>query len=134
VVDHPFGTEVHPTGKLRPGKPFPAPEIATLHERRPLRRAVNQQGTEVTALLAEADGKMVSPTKLRGPQLRGFAETHRLTLDFGPLATQRPLVLALTGWLLFGGGMANVAAAHNPELPFTYPNLEVQTMGGDSSP
>src|SRR5262249_43993919 len=27
VVDHPPGTEVHSTSKLRPGKPFPRPEI-----------------------------------------------------------------------------------------------------------
>ncbi len=134
VVDHPFGTEVHPTGKLRPGKPFPAPEIETLHNRQPLRHAVNQEGTEVTALLTDADEKMVSPAKLRGPQLRGLAETHRLTLDFGPLATQRPLVLALTGWLRFGGGMANVAAAHTPDLPFPFPTLEVETSGGDWRP
>jgi len=40
-------------------------------------------------------------------------------------------VLALTGWLRFGGGMANVAASHNPDLPFPFPKLEAQTATGD---
>lgn len=134
VVDHPAGTEVHSTSKLRPGKPFPPHEIVTLHRRTPLKRAVNHEGAEVTALLNEADGKMVSPTRLRARQLRGLAEPHSVTLDFGPLATERPLVLALTGWLRFGGGMANVGAAHTPDLPFPFPTLEVETGPGEWRP
>jgi len=129
VVDHPPGTEVHTTGKLRPGKPFPAHELVTLHRRQPLLKAANHEGAEVTALLNEADGKMVSPTRLRARQLRGLAEPHSVTLDFGPLPTERPLALALTGWLRFGGGMANVGASHTPDLPFPFPKLEVQVDG-----
>jgi hypothetical protein len=72
---------------------------------------------------------MVSPTKLRSRQLRGLAEPHSVTLDFGPLAAERPLALALTGWLRFGGGMANVGASHTPDLPFPFPKLEVQVDG-----
>ena len=134
VVDHPPDTEVHNTGKLRPGKPFPPHEIVTLQKRTALRRAVNHEGTDVTALLQDADGRMVSPTKLRSRQLRGLAEPHSVTLDFGPLATERPLVLALTGWLRFGGGMANVGASHTPDLPFPFPTLEVETGSGDWRP
>jgi len=134
VVDHPPETEVHTTDKLRPGKPFPPHELVTLHKRRPLRDAFDQAGTAVTPLLAEADGQFVSPARRRGPQLRGLAEPHRVTLDFGPLPAQSPLVLALTGWLRFGGGMANVAAAHTPDLPFPFPQLEVETSGGGWRP
>ncbi len=126
VVDHPPGTEIHTTGKLRPGQPFPSHELVTLHKPKPLLSAVNHEVTDVTALLTETDRKMVSPTKLRARQLRGLAEPHSVTLDFGPLAVERPLVLALTGWLRFGGGMANVGAAHTPDLPFPFPTLEVE--------
>jgi hypothetical protein len=129
VVDHPPGTEVHTTGKLRPGKPFPPHELVTLHHRHPLLNAVNHEGTDVTSLLNETDGKMVSPTKLRARQLRGLAEPHSVTLDFGSLETGRPLVLALTGWVRFGGGMANVGASHTPDLPFPFPTLEVEAGG-----
>src|SRR5262249_28087109 len=79
----------------------------------------------------EADGNFASPVQLRIPQLRGLAEPWSVTLDFGPLSAERPLVLALTGWLQFGGGMANVAASHKPDLPFPFPTLEVETAGGD---
>jgi Flp pilus assembly protein TadD len=134
VVDHPAGTEVHTTSKLRPAGPFPPPEIVTLHHRRLLLRAVNQQDADVTARLQEADGLRVSPTALRVPQLRGLAELHSVTLDFGPLDATRPLVLALTGWLRFGGGMANIAASHHPDLPFPFPTLEAETADGAWQP
>jgi hypothetical protein len=127
VVDHPPGTETHTTGKLLPGKPYPAHELVTLHRRHPLLRAVNHEGADVTARLQEADGVMVSPTRLRVGQLRGLAEPHSVTLDFGMLPVERPLVLALTGWLRFGGGMANVGASHTPDLPFPFPVLEAET-------
>jgi len=131
VVDHPAGTEVHTTGKLVPGRPFPPHEIVTLHNRRSLRKAERNDGQDVTAALNESDGKMASPAASRIPQLRGLAEPYSVTLDFGPLAADRPLVLAMTGWLRFGGGMANIAASHHPDLPFPFPKLEVETAGGD---
>lgn len=134
VVDHPAGTEVHTTGKLRPGRPFLPHEFVTLDNRHPLRQAVDRDGRDVTALLAAADERFVSPAKLRVPQLRGLAEPHSVVLDFGPLDSTRPLVLALTGWLRFGGGMANVAASHQLDLPFPFPTLEVQTSDAKWQP
>src|SRR5205823_1033402 len=113
VVDHPLGTEVHTTGKLRPGKPYPPQEMLTLRHRHSLQQATRSDGLDVTASLMETDGKLVSPVQPRIPQLRGLAEPWSVTLDFGALPVERPLVLALTGWLRFGGGMANVAASHD---------------------
>lgn len=134
VVDHPAGAEVHSTSKLRPGGPFPSHELVTLHKRQPLRKAISHEGTDLRTVLADVDGRMASPTKLRSRQLRGLAEPHGITLDFGPLETTQPLVLALTGWLRFGGGMANVGAAHTPDLPFPFPTLEVETLRADGAP
>ncbi|HKS36912.1 MAG TPA: FG-GAP-like repeat-containing protein [Verrucomicrobiae bacterium] len=131
VVDHPAGTEVYSTGKLVPGKPFPSQEIITLRHPYSLRKAERSDGQDVTAALDESDGKMASPAARRIPQLRGLAEPWSVTLDFGPLAVDRPLVLAMTGWLRFGGGMANIAASHHPDLPFPFPRLEVETTSGD---
>ena len=129
VVDHPPGTEVHTTGKLLPGPPFPTHDLVTLHNERPLLSATNGEGKNVTANLKMVDGKMVSPEKLRIPQLRGLAEPHSLTMDFGPLPVEKPLVMAITAWLRFGGGMANVAASHNRDLPFPFPVLEAEVNG-----
>lgn len=127
VVDRPPGTEVHPTDKLLPGGPFPVGALLTLGEEQPLRYAERSDGLEVTAALRAKDGRRVSPPQLRIPQLRGLAEPHYLTLDFGPLDPRSPLVLVLNGWLRFGGGMANIAASHDPALPFPFPRLEVET-------
>jgi hypothetical protein len=73
---------------------------------------------------------MVSPTELRRPQLRGFAQPYSVTMDFGAMDTSKPLVLALTGWLQFGGGMANIAASIDPSIGPPFPTLEVQLPDG----
>ena len=129
VVDHPPETEVHTTGKLLPGTPFPKHELVTLHGEHPLLNATNDAGEDVTERLLRADGKMVSPPKLRIPQLRGLAEPYSVTLDFGPLQTEKPLVLAITAWLRFGGGTANIATSLVPDLPFPFPRLEAEVLG-----
>jgi hypothetical protein len=130
VVDHPPGTEVHPTDKLLPGKPFPPSELITVSHRVPLLHAHRLDGVEVTGVLQENDGTLLSPLKMRVPQLRGLAEPHGVVLDFGALQTSQPLMLVMSGWLRFGGGMANIAASHDPELPFPFPILEVETTDG----
>ena len=35
----------------------------------------------------------------------------------------------MNGWLRFGGGMANIAASHDPSLPFPFPTLEAEVAG-----
>jgi hypothetical protein len=130
VVDHEPGTEVHSTDKLLPGKPFPSGTIVTLHNEHPLQAATRLDGQEVTSALKSVDGRRVSPSKLRTPQLRGLAEPHGLVLDFGPLDSGKPLVLVMNGWLRFGGGMANIAASHDPSLPFPFPTLEAEVAPG----
>src|ERR1017187_3167530 len=73
---------------------------------------------------------MVSPVQLREPQLRGLAEPFSVTMDFGELPANRPLVLALNGWLRFGGGMANIAASLDANLPFPFPTLKAELPDG----
>lgn len=130
AVDHPRGTVVYPTCKMLPGPPFAPHELWTLRPLGPPRHAVRSDGRDVTALLARIDNRMVGPVRLRRPQLRGLAEPFSITMDFGPLPVKKPLVLALTGWLHFGGGMANVAASIDPTLPFPFPVLEAELPDG----
>jgi tetratricopeptide (TPR) repeat protein len=131
VVDHPEGTEVHPTDKLLPHGPFPAGELVVLENRHPLLKATRlDMTTDVTDLLQATDGRKVSPERLREYPLRGLAEPHGVVLDFGPLPASSPLVLALTGWLRFGGATANMAAAIHPNLPYPFPVLEAETAEG----
>jgi cytochrome c-type biogenesis protein CcmH/NrfG len=130
AVDHPRGTVVYPTSKMRPGPPFPPHELWTLRPLATPRHAVRSDGFDVTAALARVDNQMAAPVRLRRPQLRGLAEPFSVTLDFGPLPVQRPLVLALTGWLHFGGGMANIAGSIDPTLSFPFPVLEAELADG----
>lgn len=137
VVDHPAGTEVHTTDKLRPAKPpggFPRGELLTLHRRQPLQKAARQDGLDVAAALAEHDGELASPALLFEPQLTGWAGPWQFTFDFGALAADRSLVLALTGWIRFGGGMANIASSERRNLSFPFPVLEVETAAGAWQP
>jgi len=129
AVDHPAGTEVHSTDKLGV-KPFQPSEILTLCRRVPLVRATAGDGGDVTDDLLEIDGRYFSPPKLQKPQLRGLAERFGVTVDFGELATNRPLVLALTGWLMWGGATSNVASSHHADLPFPFPVLEYEDKAG----
>lgn len=130
VVDHEPGAEVHSTDKLLPGKPFSPSALMTLHNEHPLRGATRLDGADVTDLLRGVDGRRASPPAMRIPQLRGLAEEHGYLLDFGVLDIGKPLVLVMNGWLRFGGGMANVAASHDPSLPFPFPSLEAETAPG----
>jgi tetratricopeptide (TPR) repeat protein len=130
AVDHPPGTVVYPTSKMHAAPPFPAHELWTLRPLATPRHAERSDGLDVTAALARVDNQMVSPVRLRRPQLRGMAEPFSITLDFGPLPVQRPLVLALTGWLHFGGGMANIAGSIDPTVPFPFPMLEAELADG----
>jgi Tfp pilus assembly protein PilF len=128
-IDVAPGTEAHPTSKLVPGKPFPDHTLRVIGGRIPLLRAISGTGADVTAALAETDGVRFSPA-LRIAQLRGLAEPTSVTLDFGTLPNDSGTTLALTGWLRFGGGMANIAGSHDPELPFPFPTLEAETADG----
>jgi len=129
-VDHPTGTLVFPTNKLMPHPPFPPHELWILRPLSTPRHAVRNDGTDETAALANVDAEMAGPVALRAAQLRGLAEPFSVTMDFGALPANRPLVLALTGWLRFGGGMANIAASLDPKLPYPFPGLEAQHADG----
>ena len=130
AVDVPIGTEVHPTTKLRQRGPYPPARLTALAKRKPLRQAKLSDGLDVTAALLANDDQWVSPVELRLPQLRGLAKPYSIELDFGPLDAGAPLALAMTGWLHFGGGMANIAASHHADLPFPFPKLEAQVANG----
>ena len=100
-------------------------------KRKPLRQAKRSDGLDITAALQANDDQWVSPLELRLPQLRGLAKPYSIELDFGPLDAGAPLALAMTGWLHFGGGMANIAASHDANLPFPFPTLEAQLADGN---
>jgi tetratricopeptide (TPR) repeat protein len=134
AVDHPPGIEVQPTSKLLPHPPYAHHGVAALKNRLPLVKATRLDGTDVTAELAARDGRKASPPALLGTQVRGTAMPHGYILDFGPIAASKHWVLALNGWLRYGGGMGNIAAAHILDGAYPFPTLEASADGSGWKP
>ncbi|MEM7052663.1 MAG: FG-GAP-like repeat-containing protein [Acidobacteriota bacterium] len=132
AVDHWPGMEVHPTDKLMP-PPYPKSEVWALDGRRPLRRAVSDDGKDRTAAVAEIDGTFSDPGRPVPPPYRGVVEPLATSFDFGPLESDRPWVLALTGWLQYGDASTNIAISQNPAVTAESPRLEVE-VGGEWRP
>ena len=134
IVDHPAGTEVHSTSKLVPGPPFPEHKLRTYGHARSVKSAKRNDGADVTAALQHIDKDMLSPVSLQAPQLRGLAEPYSVELDFGHVDGEQSWSLVMTGWLHFGGGMANMGASHHPDLGFPFPTLEIKGTNGAWQP
>ena len=134
VVDHPAEVEVHATNRLVPLPPFPEAGIRAVHRPRTLRAARRSDGLDVREHLLAADGRRVSPVRLRPPQHRGLAEPWHIDLDFGPIDEERDWVLLMEGWLRFGGGMANMSASHFVHYPFPFPTLSARGEDGTWRP
>ena len=126
AVDHPPGTEIHPTDKLMP-PPFPPSELWMLAGQRTALRVMGDDGFDRTAAVRAIDGIFAPPGDPLPPPYRGMCHPLELTIDFGVLDVGRPLVLALTGWLRYGSASVNIAMSQNPSLTIIPPTLEVET-------
>jgi tetratricopeptide (TPR) repeat protein len=125
VVDHPSGTELASTHRLR-GPPFPENRVLALGQRVPLRSATGSDGVNRTDALRERDGVHGSPGPVRPPPLRGVCEPMTLEFDFGPLETTRPLVFSLSGFIEFGTASTLIAQSQHPDVDVIWPTLEVR--------
>ncbi|HTI70584.1 MAG TPA: FG-GAP-like repeat-containing protein [Candidatus Limnocylindria bacterium] len=130
AVDHPANWEAHTTSKLVSPPSFSNPGATGLVHRRSLVSATRLDGTDVTTELKEIDQRRASPPGTLNPQIRGTAVSHGYILDFGELDVSRPWVMALTGWLRFGGGMGNMAASRIADFPNPFPLLDAETSRG----
>ncbi len=129
AVDHPADVEVHSTDKIMP-PPFAPSEVWALGNPRRLIRAEGSDGQDRTEALRAADGVFAPPGLALPPPFRGMCHHLSLTLDFGPLDTDRPLVLALTGWLQYGQASTNIALSQSSRVEVIPPVLEVEAADG----
>ncbi len=129
VVDHPKSMRPIHNDKLQL-PPYPESSIGLFENPIQVVSAVRNDGLDVTEALKLRDKVHASPVQLREPQLRGLVETFGVTMDFGALDIQKPLALEITGWLRFGGGMANIAASLRKDLPFPFPTLSAELEDG----
>ena len=127
VVDHPAGVEVHPReGAFAP--PFPPHELYALRDARPVARAVDHAGRDVTDRLAALDRRFVDDLPVA--RIRGYASRHALTLDLGPAPPAGgDTMLLLTGWTDYAFSTDNVAASQ-AGLALEPPSLQVRDGRG----
>ncbi len=130
VSDHARDVEVHPTDRLMP-PPFPPSELWAMHAARVPRIAMGDDGIDRTRAVSAIDGEYSPPGQPLASHLRGQTQPLTLTLDFGPLAGMRAPVLALTGWLQYGGASANIALSQSAREVAIPTTLEMESAGGN---
>jgi hypothetical protein len=123
AVDHPVGVEVHPNEGLKARAPSFG--LSTTRAARPVVRATDDDGSDVSAQLASIDRKYAEGFRLLW--IRGYAEPHTLTLDLGPDADRA--VLLMTGWTDYAFSGDNVAASHTGRT-LSAPVLQVKDPSG----
>jgi tetratricopeptide (TPR) repeat protein len=108
AVDHPAGVSVYPDERFLSEKPFASGKTVAVSEPRPVAGAWDDQGRDVSALLAAKDHRYVRDfTNL---SYAGFSNMHALTLDLGTLSADRPLRLLLDGYIEYFSASSMYAA------------------------
>jgi len=124
AVAHPADTEVYPNeGMTEPPRPF---KLWLTHAARPPISAVDDRGKDVRDRLATVDRQYVDGFTLQS--IRGYAETHTLTMNLGEPSKGRT-VLLLTGWTDYAFSSDNLAASQSG-LALTPPALQVKDAQG----
>jgi tetratricopeptide (TPR) repeat protein len=107
VVDHPDDTETFVDERFSAAAP-PRLEVQALRGRRSVARALDDQGRDVSALVAERDGRYLA-TFARGAY-QGIAEPHAVEIDLpAGVRVDRPLVLVAEGWVYPTDSSINLA-------------------------
>ncbi|MFQ5568917.1 MAG: FG-GAP-like repeat-containing protein [Rhodothermales bacterium] len=124
VVDHPSDIGVYSNYVFRE-PPFDPPQVIALNNLRGPRRVVDQNGRDVTELLASMDRRYPQPFTMLNDPFQGFATLQTLTLDFGDLSAYESLWLIMSGWTDWTDGPSEAAASQHPEVELVLPTVEV---------
>ena len=126
AIAHPNNVEVYPNEGL--GNPTAAKHrLYSTREPRPPVSAVDDDGRDMLPQLAQVDRRYPDTFKLM--PIRGYAEPHTLTLDFGASASKNS-VLLMTAWTDYAFSSDNVAAAQRG-LSQQFPSLQVRDAKGE---
>jgi hypothetical protein len=125
AIDHPREIEIFSNEKWK-APPFPDFRLYGVGQRLYPRRAMDQSGANVTALVTKRD--RTYPNSFRRLP-NGIAEAHSLTLDFGPVAGENKAILVLHGWVDWADGSTFLSAAQDGS-PLRGPELQVRDEAG----
>ena len=125
AVDRPADTEVFVDERFSPASP-PALAVQAVKDLRPVTRAWDHRGADVTSAVSVRDGKYLS-TFARG-RYQGIAEDHFVEIDPGAIAPDTLLVA--NGWIYPTDSSINVAIAQAGIAPR---GLSLEAQGKDGS-
>lgn len=127
AVDHPVGTEVFTDERF--DVPPVKLAVTTVGTPQPIGRATDDNGQDVTGIVASLDGRYLD-TFGRG-QYQGVTRDHFVEIDLGQKASStRPLWLIAKGWLHPSDSSVNIAMSQgNHEAP-RWLSLEVPDGAG----
>jgi Tfp pilus assembly protein PilF len=127
VVDHPAGTEIFTDERFAvPPVKLALTTVAPPHA---IRKATDDQGTDVTAIVNKLDGRYLD-TFGRG-QYQGLTRDHFVEVDLGNDAPAKgPLWLIAKGWLHPTDSSVNVAISQGSHQKAHALSLEVQDGKG----
>jgi hypothetical protein len=125
VVDHPADVEVHPEERFT-FPPFPPQKIHTIRGALPCVKAVDQEGRDWTAALANVDGVHAVPFKPVDSRYLGLVTSHVLELTLpDAVKSAKKVRLLMTGWLFWTDASVNIAADHTGKFDFVPPIFSV---------
>ena len=125
AVDRPADTEVFVDERFSPASP-PALAVQAVKDLRPVTRAWDHRGADVTSAVSVRDGKYLS-TFARG-RYQGIAEDHFVEIDPGAIGPDTLLVA--NGWIYPTDSSINVAIAQAGIAPR---GLSLEAQGKDGS-
>ncbi len=128
AVDHPADQEIHSTDRLIM-PPFFKSEPWALGGLIPLTSAIGDDGVDRTQALVKLDGIYGKGGKTLPAPIQGVTAPLVVDLKFASIPKDKPLVIALTGWFLFGSSSSNIALSQRTDIPMIWPELEA--MGAD---
>lgn len=126
VVDHPADYEIFPDEKLLPGPPYSGFRLFSASNPRPPVSARDGKGRDILPQLLRID--RVYPDGFRPLPFKGYAETHEVILDLGPLSAER-VVLLMHAWIDYADSTSNLAASQ-AGLQLIPPYLQVRDQQG----
>ena len=128
VVDHPDDAEVFVDERFSASSP-PRLEVQALRGRRAVARAVDDGGRDVSALVAERDGRYLA-TFARGTY-QGIAAPHAVEIDLpAGIRADAPLVLVAEGWVYPTDSSINLAVGQGGAPKASGLALDAQDASG----